>query len=64
MITFIFRRLVGVVLTLLMASMVVFFVLEVLPGDPARAILGVEAEAEAQRLVQEEAASKEAQRLA
>ena len=47
MITFIFRRLVGVVLTLLMASMVVFFVLEVLPGDPARAILGVEAEAEA-----------------
>lgn len=37
------RRLVSFVLTLLAATLVVFMVLEVLPGDPAAVMLGVEA---------------------
>ncbi len=37
------RRLVTLILTLLVASAVVFFVLEVLPGDPAAVMLGVNA---------------------
>jgi peptide/nickel transport system permease protein len=40
---FLLRRLVGLVLTLLAASAVVFLVLEVLPGDPAAVMLGVNA---------------------
>ncbi|MDA1131738.1 MAG: ABC transporter permease [Proteobacteria bacterium] len=44
---FLLRRLVGLAGTLAAASLVVFVVLEILPGDPARAILGVDAEAAA-----------------
>ena len=40
---FIAKRLVALVLTLLVASLVVFLVLEVLPGDPAAIMLGVNA---------------------
>ncbi len=41
---FLIRRLFGLVATLLAASLVVFVVLEVLPGDPAQVILGVGAQ--------------------
>jgi peptide/nickel transport system permease protein len=40
---FVVRRLAGLVLTLLAVSLVVFLVLEVLPGDVAEVILGTEA---------------------
>ena len=40
---FLAKRLVAFVLTLLVASLVVFLVLEVLPGDPASMMLGVNA---------------------
>ena len=44
MASFLLRRLVGFAATLAGASVVVFVVLEVLPGDPARVLLGVDAE--------------------
>ena len=47
MTAFLLRRLAGFAATLAAASLVVFLVLEVLPGDPARAILGPDAEASA-----------------
>jgi peptide/nickel transport system permease protein len=40
---FIFGRLVSLVLSLLAASLVIFFVLEVVPGDPAAFMLGLNA---------------------
>ncbi len=40
MINFLVRRLAGLLLTLLLASLVIFVVLEILPGDPAAVILG------------------------
>lgn len=43
MIGFLARRLVSVLVTLALASIVVFTVLEVLPGDPAQMALGTEA---------------------
>ncbi len=43
MLSFAIRRLLGLVLTLLAAALVVFIVLEVLPGDPAAVMLGVQA---------------------
>jgi peptide/nickel transport system permease protein len=43
MLSFVVRRLVGLVITLLAAALVVFVVLEVLPGDPAAVMLGVQA---------------------
>ena len=42
MLTFIARRLIGLILTLLAVSLVVFVVLEVLPGDVAEVMLGTE----------------------
>jgi peptide/nickel transport system permease protein len=47
MTAFLLRRLAGFAATLAAASLVVFLVLEVLPGDPALAILGPDAEASA-----------------
>ena len=44
MIPFIFYRLMSLVATVLVASIVVFLVLEVLPGDPAQVMLGVNAQ--------------------
>lgn len=41
------RRLVGFLATLLFASVVIFLVLDVLPGDPARQMLGTDASADA-----------------
>ena len=43
---FLFRRLAGFAATLVAASVVVFLALEVLPGDPALSILGIDAEPE------------------
>ncbi len=43
---FLFKRLVTMIITLLVASSVVFFVLEILPGDPAAVMLGITAEAD------------------
>lgn len=47
MIGYILRRLVALVLTLLAAALVIFLVLEVLPGDPAAVTLGLNASPEA-----------------
>src|ERR671933_152834 len=44
MIVFLLRRFVLFIATLAVASLVVFLVLEVLPGDPAQVILGVDAQ--------------------
>ncbi len=41
---FLLRRFAGLVATVLVASLVVFLVMEVLPGDPAAVMLGVNAE--------------------
>ena len=43
---FLVRRLVGFIATLIAATLVVFLVLEVLPGDPAQVMLGVDAQPE------------------
>jgi peptide/nickel transport system permease protein len=43
MLSFAVRRLVSLIVTLLAAALVVFVVLEVLPGDPAAVMLGVQA---------------------
>ena len=43
---FLFKRLITMMITLLVASSVVFFVLEILPGDPAAVMLGINAEAD------------------
>jgi peptide/nickel transport system permease protein len=44
---FILRRLAGFAVTLFVAAAVIFFLLDLLPGDPARFILGINASAEA-----------------
>jgi len=51
---FLLRRLAGLAVTLVAVSLVVFVALEVLPGDPARSILGVDAEAAAVAALQSE----------
>jgi peptide/nickel transport system permease protein len=43
---FLVRRLVTMLVTLLFASLIVFVVLEILPGDPALLILGIDAQPE------------------
>ncbi|GLQ53025.1 ABC transporter permease [Devosia nitrariae] len=45
--TFVLRRLLGFAATLFVAAAVIFFLLDLLPGDPARFILGINASAEA-----------------
>ncbi|MCY6382912.1 ABC transporter permease [Hoeflea prorocentri] len=44
MLPFVFKRLVSLTLSLLAASLVIFFVIEVVPGDPASFMLGLNAE--------------------
>lgn len=51
---FLARRLLVALLTLLLASLVVFAVLEVLPGDPARLMLGMNASPEALATIREQ----------
>jgi len=43
---FLFKRLATMLLTLLVATIIVFVVLEILPGDPAAVMLGINAEPE------------------
>jgi peptide/nickel transport system permease protein len=43
MLSFAVRRVAGLIVTLLAAALVVFIVLEILPGDPAAVMLGVQA---------------------
>ncbi len=47
MLVFILKRLLSLVLTLIAASVVIFFVIEVIPGDPASFMMGFEASPEA-----------------
>lgn len=47
MILFAFRRLLGFAVTLLVAALVIFWLLDLLPGDPAQFILGINATPEA-----------------
>lgn len=54
MATFLLQRLVGLVAALVAASLVVFVAVEVLPGDPARAILGISADPSAVAALQRE----------
>lgn len=47
MVGYLIQRLLGVALTLLVAAALIFFLLDVLPGDPARFMLGINASDEA-----------------
>jgi peptide/nickel transport system permease protein len=51
---FLLKRFAGVLVTVLAATLVVFVVLEVLPGDPARVMLGVEAQPESVKALRAE----------
>ena len=53
MLAFVFRRFLGMIPILLLITIGVFLVMQVLPGDPARMILGQEATAEALAAVRE-----------
>ncbi|MDR7075136.1 peptide/nickel transport system permease protein [Neobacillus niacini] len=54
MIAFIIRRLLQTVIVLIMVSLIVFSILQVLPGDPARTLLGPEASPEQVEQIREE----------
>lgn len=51
---FLVKRIFTLVLTLLVATLVVFVVLEILPGDPASVMLGINAEADTLNALREE----------
>ncbi|MFL2772025.1 MAG: ABC transporter permease [bacterium] len=51
---FIFRRLTALMVTLLVASLLIFLLLEILPGDPAAVILGVGAQEDTLRALRAE----------
>src|SRR5947209_10945876 len=54
MIAFLVKRCAGFLAALVAATLIVFLVLEVLPGDPARIMLGVEAQPESVALLRRE----------
>lgn len=54
MIWFAVRKLLGLVVTLLVAAAITFFVLDLLPGDPARFILGINATPDAVATLREQ----------
>ncbi len=54
MLAYIARRLLIVLVTLLIASAIVFFVLEIVPGDPARLMLGLNASEAAVQALREQ----------
>ena len=54
MMVFLLKRSAGFVAALVAATVIVFLVLEVLPGDPARIMLGVEAQPESVKLLRAE----------
>ena len=51
---FMFRRLTALMVTLLVASLLIFLLLEILPGDPAAVILGVGAQEDTLRALRTE----------
>ncbi|MCA1784435.1 MAG: ABC transporter permease, partial [Desulfobacteraceae bacterium] len=51
---FLVKRVFTLALTLLVATLVVFVVLEILPGDPAAVMLGINAEADTLNALREE----------
>jgi len=51
---FLFRRLLSLLLTLLLATIVIFAVLEIVPGDPARLMLGINATEDAVAALREQ----------
>lgn len=53
MLVFILKRMVSLLLTLIAASFVIFFVIEILPGDPASFMLGLDATPEAVEIQRE-----------
>ncbi|MEW6632389.1 MAG: ABC transporter permease, partial [Pseudomonadota bacterium] len=54
MTTYLLKRLIIAALTLVLASMVVFAVMEILPGDPARLMLGLNASADQIELLRDQ----------
>lgn len=54
MLWFVLKRLFGFAVTLLIAAAAIFFLLDILPGDPARFILGVNASAETVNALREQ----------
>ncbi|HHB83831.1 MAG TPA: ABC transporter permease [Devosia sp.] len=54
MLVFILKRLISLLLTLIAASFVIFFVVEVVPGDPAQFMMGFEASPEAVEALREQ----------
>ncbi len=54
MLVFILKRLISLLLTLVAASVVIFFVIEVVPGDPASFMMGFEASEEAIEALREQ----------
>lgn len=51
MLNYVFKRLLGLIPTLLIVAVLVFLFVHLLPGDPARLIAGPEADAEVIELV-------------
>ncbi len=54
MLLFALRRFVSLALTLLAASLVIFAIMEILPGDPAELILGINAQADTLQALRQE----------
>lgn len=54
MLVFAFKRLLSLVLSLAVASLVIFFVIEIVPGDPAALMLGLNAAPEALEALREQ----------
>ena len=51
---YILKKITGLIITLLIVSMLSFLAFEIIPGDPARTILGTEATEEKVELLREE----------
>src|SRR5260370_15614254 len=54
MVIFLLKRCAGFLATMVAATLVVFLVLEVLPGDPAQTMLGIDARPESVQLLRAE----------
>jgi len=54
MLRYILRRLISLILSLLVASVVIFFVIEIVPGDPASYMLGINAREDTVAALREE----------
>ena len=54
MLNYVFKRLLGLIPTLLIVAVLVFLFVHLLPGDPARLIAGPEADAEVIELVRKQ----------